>query len=396
MRRLDNWLTQSQSSVSSSPPDASGIWGDIFDNIYRLHKREKKEKEQLQILINRIQKTTAALKDGVIVLDKHACIEWWNQSARVLVGLQPNDTGQPLSNYIRSPKFIQYFEREEFQDPLIIPSPVNPEAYLMLQVSLYGNGEYLFVIRDISRVQKLENMRKDFIGNVSHELRTPLTVIRGYLETMEDNAESLKPVWRKAVAQMQQQTHRMRMLIEDLLTLTKLETENNEHKQVSVNIPELLSIVCEDAQDLSGDKQHTIDLIINDSFALHGVDSELRSCFSNLVFNAVRYSPAGSKITVTAFKQGQKASVSVKDNGAGIEAKHIPRLTERFYRVDDSRSAVTGGTGLGLAIVKHALSRHNGILQIKSKLNQGSTFTCSFDSSRIVRAKHSKTQTVAN
>ncbi|GLS28273.1 phosphate regulon sensor protein PhoR [Marinibactrum halimedae] len=391
MRRLDLWLN---SRRHLPPPDANGVWGAVFDKIYRLRRRQQSEKRRLQELIVRIQETTTALKDAVILLDKNASIEWWNQSARRLIRLQPGDHGQPLFNYIRSPKFIRYFEKGNFKEPLTIQSSLDSEIFLNFQISQFGQGEYLIVIRDISRLHKLEMMRKDFIGNVSHELRTPLTVVRGYLETMSDNADHLPAIWSKAIGQMQEQTERMTLLIEDLLMLSKLETEASDQNQHPVHVEALLNKVQKDASELSGERLHRIEVELQDSFDILGVTQELRSCISNLAFNAVRYSPPESQIILRARREEEYVYIDVQDHGIGIEAKHLPRITERFYRVDASRSLDTGGTGLGLAIVKHVLSRHNGQLVINSKLNKGSTFSCQFPITRAIEKNATESETV--
>ncbi len=230
-------------------------------------------------------------------------------------------------------------------------------------------------------------LKSEFLATISHELRTPLTVIRGYLETFIDNADDAPPMWRKALGQMEQQTDRMTLLIQDLLTLTKLETEDSEKNQGEIDVLDLLNMIRNDAIALSGDKKQVITIECDQPFKLLGNRQELQSAFSNLVFNAVKYSPANAKITINAYKKNDYAYITVEDNGPGIDSKHIPRLTERFYRVDSSRSQDTGGTGLGLAIVKHVLLRHNGQLMITSKLHKGSCFTCEFPPQRLLQ-KH--------
>lgn len=380
MRRMERWLG---TYTSDNIPDASGFWEEVYYQISSHRSRHIKEKRRLQTLILRVQETTAALKDAVVVLDDQATIQWWNQSARRLIGLHPEDHGKPIVNFVRSPTFVQYLENGQFNEPLTINSARDHDLFLHFQISKYGQGDYLVVIRDVSRVQKLEQMRKDFIGNVSHELRTPLTVVRGYLETMADNSDTLAPVWQKAITQMSQQTKRMTLIIEDLLTLTRLETEDTQYKERAININDLLSGIANDAGDLSGDKRHRLVVEASEEYLLTGVPEELRSCFSNLVFNAVRYSPPESQVTLSAYNDEKGFHVTVTDQGIGIEERHIPRLTERFYRVDSSRSLDTGGTGLGLAIVKHVLSRHRAQLNITSRINHGSTFICSFEPSRV-------------
>ncbi|BFM04921.1 phosphate regulon sensor histidine kinase PhoR [Halioxenophilus aromaticivorans] len=381
MRLFGIWLSQ---QGQPPPVNLHGVWDEYAHQIQQQHARQAKERRRLQGMITRVQQTTAAQRDAVILLHSDYTIQWWNQSAHQLLGLRNEDNGKPVFNYIRSPKFVRYLEKGQFTEPLVLASSVDADLFLNYQVSQFGQGEYLVVVRDVSRVQKLEQMRKDFIGNVSHELRTPLTVVRGYLETMSDNSDSLPPVWQKAIGQMESQSKRMTLLIEDLLTLTRLETEDTDYKQTDVDVTALLNLIKTDATGLSGEDGHQVVVDIQHPITLKGVYEELRSCLSNLAFNAIRYSPPGSDIILRARITDEEAIIEVQDHGIGIDAHHIPRLTERFYRVEKSRSLDTGGTGLGLAIVKHVLAHHQGQLRIESRINQGSTFACVFPISRIV------------
>lgn len=375
LRQLYLWLT---SKKRLPPPDAAGIWGEIFDNIYRMQKRHEKERRRLQAVIRRGQETTAALRDAVVLVDINGSLSWWNQSAEMLLGLQSIDQGHPLVNFIRHPSFIAYFEAADYEDPLDLPSPRNESKQLQYQVNRFGQGERLVVVRDISQIYKLEQTRKDFVANVSHELRTPLTVLRGYVETLA-MVPDLKPVMVRAFDQMQQQSDRMNALINDLLTLSKLETEDTEKNQQQFQLKPMLEIIKSDALALSGMGKHNISLDCDEAISLRGNKKELHSAFSNLVFNAVKYSAAGTNIKLGVSYDSTAVVFSVKDNGHGIDPVHLPRLTERFYRVDNnSRASNAGGTGLGLAIVKHILLRHDSHLSIVSKPGKGSTFSCVF------------------
>ena len=381
--RLHHWLKLA--GTGELPPESSGLWGEVFDAIYHLQKRNQRARGRLQAVIDRVQESTAALKDAVIMLDRQGNLEWWNRAAGTLLGLKrKQDGGQPITNLVRHPHFKEYFEHENYREPLELPSPVNDHVRLQLQLTRYGNGEHLMLVRDVTRVHQLEQMRKDFVANVSHELRTPLTVITGYLETLLDNVEGVNPRWRRALQQMQQQGARMQNLLNDLLLLARLEAAAYpaDNKPVAVDL--LLLSIRTDAQALSADR-HRISLEADPAVLLKGSEAELRSAFSNLVFNAVKYSPDGGEIRIRWWADADGAHLAVQDSGLGIEAKHIPRLTERFYRVDASRSANTGGTGLGLAIVKHALIHHRGRLQIVSSPGQGSTFSCHFPPAQVVR-----------
>lgn len=378
--QLDLWLKNSRSQA----PDASGIWGDIFDNIVRLQKRQQREKGHLKALVKRGQDTTAALRDGVLLLDRSGNIEWFNSAAQQLLSLRRDDVGHPLVNYIRHPQFIRYLDSHDHTDILELASPQFESVQLQYQLTRFGQGEHLLMIRDVSQLHKLEQIRRDFIANVSHELRTPLTVIRGYVETLS-MSQDLPDRWASPLQQMEQQGLRMTNLINELLELSKLETAQVE-QQEPVNLCSLLEKVQADAQALSAQQAHVISLECEPDLTMYGCEKELHSAFSNLVFNAVKYSPAQSAIDIGAQVTALGLEVAITDKGLGIDSVHLPRLTERFYRVDNSRTLQTGGTGLGLAIVKHILLRHNGKLEIKSQLGQGSCFRCQFLETSIVKA----------
>ena len=382
--RLHQWLRTRQ--PDEAPPEGYGLWGEVFDNIYHLQRRDQRVRGRLQAVIDRVQESTAALRDAVIMLDNEGNLEWWNRAAEQLLGLKtPQDSGQSITNLVRHPRFKEYFEAGNFQEDLELHSPVDDRQRLQMQITRYGNNEHLMFVRDVTRLHQLEQMRKDFIANVSHELRTPLTVIAGYLETLLDNVEEVNPRWLRALQQMQQQGARMQNLLNDLLLLAKLEATDYPSDNQPVAVDLLLLSIKNDAQALSGNRNHRISLEADASLRLKGSEAELRSAFSNLVFNAVKYSPDESEIRIRWWGDDQGGHFSVADSGIGIEAKHLPRLTERFYRVDSSRSSSTGGTGLGLAIVKHVLLRHRARLDIASVPGKGSTFTCQFPTQQLNR-----------
>lgn len=360
--------------------------GEVFDSIYHLQRRDQRARGRLQAVIDRVQESTAALKDAVVMLDSDGNLEWWNRAAETLLGLKtPQDSGQPVSNLVRHPRFKEYFEAGNYVEPLDIPSPVNDHLHIQLYITRYGNNEHLMLVRDVTRLHQLEQMRKDFIANVSHELRTPLTVICGYLETLLDNVDDVNPRWKRPLSQMQQQGERMQTLLNDLLLLAKLEATDYPSDNQPVAIDALLQSIKGDAKALSGQRNQTITLDVESHAALKGSETELRSAFSNLIFNAVKYTPDGGSIQIRWWADASGAHLSVQDSGVGIDNKHLPRLTERFYRVDSSRNASTGGTGLGLAIVKHVLLRHRARLEISSVLGHGSTFTCHFAALQVTR-----------
>jgi two-component system, OmpR family, phosphate regulon sensor histidine kinase PhoR len=371
MRRLNRWLLESN---NSEPPEANGIWGEIFDNIHALQRKQSTETQNLQAVIKRIQEITSALKDGIIILDWRGHIDFWNPAAHRLIGFHSKDQGHSVINFIRHPKFVSYFEAGDYTAPLELPSPRHHAKHLQFQITRFGQSERLIVVRDVSQLHSLEQMRQDFVANVSHELRTPLTVINGYVETLNDS--NVMPAWAKPLQQMQQQSKRMTLLVNDLIMLSRLETTEIGHNQQKLQLDSLLVSIKNEAEGLPEAKNQTITLTCESPISFMGNEKELHSAFSNLTINAVKYSPENGKIDLRLWKDAHHIYFSVTDNGPGIESKHIPRLTERFYRVDASRSSNTGGTGLGLAIVKHVLMRHDGLLYITSEVGKGSVFTC--------------------
>ncbi|WP_422444029.1 MULTISPECIES: phosphate regulon sensor histidine kinase PhoR [unclassified Endozoicomonas] len=389
LHRLLIWLDKA-AHKELDPPESTGVWGEIFDGIYRIQRKHNRSKQRLASVIERIQDSTAALNDGIVMADQNGSLEWWNRAAGELLGLQmPDDQGQLLTNLVRNPKFARYMNNSHGKEPIKIDSPVHESRQLQIAITVYGQGNRLLLVRDVSRLHQLEIMRTDFVANVSHELRTPLTVISGYLETMSDGIAmnpDTPPIFNRALGQMQEQATRMQRLIEDLLLLSRLEATEPERISQSVTLKSLLAGIVNDAKALSGENQHQLQLECDDDALLTGDAVELRSAFSNLVYNAIRYTPSGGKVQVKWWQDQEGGHLMVQDNGVGIDPVHIPRLTERFYRVDKSRSHATGGTGLGLAIVKHVLLRHEGRISISSHPGKGSRFICHFPLSRIKHA----------
>ena len=293
----------------------------------------------------------------------------------------PGDAGARIDNLIRHPEFIEYFHAGDFSHPIEVPAPANPSKTFEYRIMPYGEEHLLLIARDVTRVSQLEEMRKDFVANVSHELRTPLTVISGYLELLPDNEDN--PMVTKALKEMNAQTHRMQNLIEDLLVLSRIEASSERIYENKVNMPSMFRQLEKEAQTLNAEKGHTIRFHIDPELWVFGVETELRSACSNLVFNAVHYTPAGGEIDVYWKRDDHGALFAVVDNGDGIEQNHLARLTERFYRVDKARSRKTGGSGLGLSIVKHVLSHHNSQLDITSTVGEGSQFSFLLDEELI-------------
>jgi len=375
LRQLEQWFSHKK----FHPPEAPGIWGEVFYHFYRLQQRNRKRKRQLGEMLKRFQNSTAAMPDATVVLGPDYEIEWFNKAAAQLLGLQsPRDRGQPITNLIRYPSFHQYLEQGNYEDnTLKFVSPIDAGIMLRVSVIPYADNQRLLLARDITHLHRLEQIRSDFIANVSHELRTPLTVITGLVETMRDSEDCTQSHQRPLLL-LAQQTARMRNIVEDLLLLSRLESEPPTNHSEPVAVAEMLRSIYEEAVALSGDRQHQITLAVEEELIIYGQEGELRSAFSNLVFNAVRYTPTGGAITIRWYRDDQGAHFSVADTGEGIAPEHLPRLTERFYRVDVARSRNQGGTGLGLAIVKHVLNRHRGQLHIESEPSKGSLFRCDF------------------
>src|SRR5450755_1913069 len=377
--RLDRWL-RLRSQID--PPDLGGIWGDIVAQVVRLHRRKQFHKQRLIQLFRELRRSTAALPDGVIILSTQREIVWFNRRAARLLGLRrPVDVGLRIDNLIRSPEFVLYLHGDDFAMPLVIRPPVQLDCYLSLQVVPYGPGQSLLLARDVTRQMRLEAMRKDFVANASHELRTPLTVISGYLDTLAEDA-GLDPAWEGPVRDMRAQAQRMNAIIADLLELSRLESADGEAPREPIDVPAMLERLRTDALSRT-EPPRVISLEIATARWLYGAASEVESAFTNLLVNALKYTPDEGSVRMRWWADGAAACFSVIDTGIGIPAEHIPRLTERFYRVDPGRSRDQGGSGLGLAIVKHALQRHGGWLDVESSEGKGSTFTCHFPPQRV-------------
>lgn len=379
--RLSDWLS---ARSGTPPPETRGIWGDFFDQLYHLMRKQQLAQDEINSVLVRGQQSVNALEDVVILIDPKGRMEYWNTSAEQLMGFRaPDDLNAPLTNLLRHPKFIEYLHQGDFREHLEIPAVADPSRTLQIRITEFGEGDQLIMARDVTRIHRLEQMRKDFVANVSHELKTPLTVLKGYLETLLDTIPDEQGRLRRALSQMNGQTQRMEALVTDLLLLAKLEGTEREHSGEVVPLEGLVHRMRENALVLSAEKHHQISVEIPSNVALIGSSAELESAFGNLITNAVKYTPAEGQITIRWQDYGNSATLSVIDNGPGIEPQHLPRLTERFYRPDTSRVTQTGGTGLGLSIVKHVLIRHDARLEIESTVNKGSHFRCRFPQYRV-------------
>ncbi len=331
--------------------------------------------------LKKIGSALRALRDAVILLNNNDGLEWWNQAAQDLLLLQPEDKGQNIFDFITVPEFRQYYEGTTIpNDGVHIESWRDPSRYLKCELTPFGDEKLLFVY-DVTRLRHLEQMRQDFVANVSHELRTPLTVMMGYLENFSDQPD-MPPQWRRGFELMTQQTARMNRIVNDLLLLSKIEIEES-HELHYIDMTKLLTNIYDDAQAYNQAYKHIIHLHIDTYDGLYGSEMYLNSALSNLVINAIKYTPKGGNITISWTRTSDGCRFAVEDDGIGIASEHIARLTERFYRIDKGRSRATGGTGLGLAIVKHVLHQHEAQLQIDSVEGEGSTFSVVFPSNYV-------------
>ena len=377
--RLEAWT---RAPVVDDTLEGDGAWNGIFGRLYRhekdLRQQIKSREDEIGLLIAAGQ----ALTDGVILLDTMNQIQFCNSMAETQLGLVVRtDRGQHIANLVRQPEFVDYLAAENFERPLLLRSDRRADLMLSIHVIPYGNDRKLMQIKDVTQTERLDRMRRDFVANVSHELRTPLTVLAGFLETMQE-IEVDRDERQRYLTLMAEQSQRMLSIVQDLLTLSSIESAPPPCHEV-VDMATMVDRLHRDAQALSGGRHH-IELLIEGQCDLRGAESELNSALTNLVSNAVRYTPAGGKIRLTWRSGGQGAEFAVEDTGIGIDPSHIPRLTERFYRADRGRSRDAGGTGLGLAIVKHALSRHQARLEIQSTPGVGSCFRARFPASRVV------------
>lgn len=376
LTRLERWVRLGR---KIEPPLSWGIWGETFHALSRHQRRQRERRQRLRGLIRQYRDSAKAMPDATAVLQRGDRVVWWNDAARRLLGLRwPEDERQPITNLIRNPELTGYIRHGYSGEPVNISSPVRRGITLEVRLVPYGRDQKLLIARNITRTERLETMRRDFVANVSHELKTPLTVIYGVAAEMCDNLVEEEPEWAQSIHLIHEQSQRMQTLVQDLLMLSRLETAAPAAEQWPVDVGKLIDQLCAEVRALSGERGHHIEHEIEPGLQIFGAENELRSAFSNLLSNAVRYTPDGGTIHVYWFSDSQGAYGQVADTGIGIPQEHIPRLTERFYRVDKGRSNATGGTGLGLAIVKHVMQRHGGQLRIDSTQGEGSSFTLMF------------------
>ncbi|WP_340616816.1 phosphate regulon sensor histidine kinase PhoR [Xenorhabdus entomophaga] len=381
--KLSHWLWLDRSML---PPAGRGGWEPIFYGIYQMQQRNRKRRRELALLIKRFRSGAESLPDAIVMMTTEGNIFWCNRLAQHLLGFRwPEDNGQHIFNLLRYPDFSRYITANDFSRPLTIE--LNNGNMMEFRVMPYSERQLLMVVRDITQKRLLENSRRDFFANVSHELRTPLTVLQGYLEMMQDQVLGSQ-VNQKAVSTMQEQIRRMDSLVTQLLHLSKIEVGPQVDMNKVVDVPVMLNLLQQETLAL-GNNQYDIIFNVDEKLKVFGNEEQLRSAMSNLVYNSIRHTPEGTRIEVSWQRVAQGALFKVEDNGGGISAEHLPRLTERFYRVDRARSRQTGGSGLGLAIVKHALHHYNTNLDISSALGKGSIFSFLLASRLIVSTKKS-------
>ena len=357
-----------------------GLWAEIFARVDKLRAKARNRKKKYHRLLREVRESTGALSDGGIILNADHEIMWFNPAAARLLGLShATDIGHRIDNLLRHPEFAAYLKAPT-GDGITVASPRRETGWLHVQIIPYGTDQRLAIIRDVTNEKNVERTRRDFVANASHELRSPLTVISGYLDALHD-AGDVPEAWRVPVAEMQRQADRMTRILRDLIELTRLESADANAARDFVDVAGMLKPIVLEFQDRAGP---AVQLALETDAALLGKESELHSIFYNLVNNAVRFTPPSGSVKVIWRAADGGGIFEVIDTGIGIPEEQIPRVTERFYRVDPGRSRASGGTGLGLAIVKHALQRHEGELSIVSREGKGSTFSCRFPKDRVV------------
>ena len=378
--RVEWWL---QHRSVAEPPESGGVWGTVISLIARLHRRKRFHKQRFVQLMRQLQLSTAALPNGVVILNAQREIAWFNRMAGRLLGLRQGiDLGVRIENLIREPPFGHYLEKGDFTNPVVVHRSSPQDSYLSLQLVAYGDGQQLLLAADVSRQMRLESVRRDFVANASHELRSPLTVISGYLETLSQDP-ALDADFTAPIAEMRRQAQRMTAIVRDLLELSRLEETDERAGGEPLDVAGLMALLRRDVLARPAHPRE-VRLRIDSDAALIGKESEIHSAFANLVDNAAKYTPSEGSIEMRWWSDFEGGHFAVTDTGIGIPAEHLPRLTERFYRVDPGRSRATGGSGLGLAIVKHVLQRHGAELEIVSTAGKGSTFTCHFPPERVL------------
>jgi two-component system phosphate regulon sensor histidine kinase PhoR len=386
VRNLAAFLRWLEAPKRETMPIGSGAWEMALAELHRHFRTRDESEREVAAALARFRAAGQALPDGVVILTRERQIEWANPTSERHLDIDARrDAGQAITNLVRNPDFLAYLDSDAYAEPLVLRRARGEAAVLTLRVIAFGDDQMLLLTRDITSEEKLDTMRRDFVANVSHELKTPVTVLSGFVETLSDDHIALSPEQeKKFLGLMSEQAHRMQRLIEDLLTLSALESSNAPPDEQAIGVRPLVEKLAEEARLLSNGR-HKLQVSVEADARLTGNTREIASALSNLVSNAVRYTPDGGTVRIGWQLRDGQGVFSVEDSGIGIERRHIARLTERFYRVDNSRSRETGGTGLGLAIVKHVLTRHQAGLEIRSEFGRGSTFSAVFPARRVER-----------
>jgi len=379
--RLKKWL---KSPSLSNLPHGTGIWQQIFTEHYQVFKKNKNSKKELVSALEQFTQAAEALVDGVVALNENNEIIWSNNKAKIMFNLNiKKDIGQPINYIFRNTKLINYLDKANFDESITINLDANLKKVIEVKILLFGEKQKVLIAKDISQAIKIEANRKEFISNVSHELKTPLTVISGFIETLEDMAEFKNKDHKKIFKTMSSQAYRMTKLVDDLLLLSNVESNLFQNRSEKLQIKIIINKIKKSISSIDA-KKHKIKYLINENLNIYGSKREIESAFYNLITNAIRYTQNNGSISISWGLINGLPIFEVKDNGCGIEQKHIDRITERFYRVDPDRSRDTGGTGLGLSIVKNIIKQHNGELKITSDIGKGSSFKLIFDKESII------------
>ena len=380
IHRLNKWL---KNPNLSTIPDGSGIWEEIFSTLYREYRKQKKSKSELTTTLGRFMTAAEAIPDGIVALNQNNEIEWCNKPSEKMLGINlSKDINQPINFLLRESSFIEYLSDNKYNDSLKLISWRNTSRSFEILLVPFGASQKLLICRDITQIEKNDSIKRDFIANVSHELKTPLTVITGFLETLSDMKNEFNEKTYSYLQMMIEQSDRMKKLVDDLLQLSSIESNAAAAENKEIDMHHLFKRLEKDSDLISG-KLHKINMSIKENITLLGYEKEIYSAFLNLLSNAIRYTEKGGLINVIWDIENQKPYFEVQDSGIGIDEKLIPRLTERFYRINPDRSRITGGTGLGLSIVKHVCIRHQAQIEITSQVGKGSQFKIIFPQERL-------------
>ena len=377
--QLESWLRK---KLGEPPRDAPGLWGGVYAQLHRIRLQSRARKKRLAQVLKEFRKSTKALPDAGVVIGPEREIVWLNRAAESLLGLRREDRGQRIDNLWRAPEFVEFLNSRDPEHILKIAAPKDKDFRLAMQLVPYGDNQRLLLARDITHAARLDNIRRTFVANASHELRSPLTVISGYLDALVDEPELPQP-WREPVQEMVRQSERMGSIIDDMLTLSRLEAAGPEAARERIDVCGMLAALHKEAL-ARPQRPAVVELQLDCTAGLWGAESEIYSACTNIIGNALKYTRSKGSVHIRWYVDNGAACLAVSDTGMGIPAQAIPRLTERFYRVDKGRDRATGGTGLGLAIVKHVLQRHGAHLEVQSELERGSTFICRFPADRTL------------